>query len=106
MSSSPGQTLAWLTSLLLPGQGTNITEYRRFEVPERRRAERRVFVGGVEVTSESLRVRGRRRRLELSSNSGCSSVVVPLSVAVPAGGGGWSAGQHCLGLGLTCTDGS
>ena len=84
MASSSSST--GLGSLLLPGQGTSsLTEYRRLEVPERRRTERGVFVGGVQVTSEGLGVRGGRRRLELGSYCGCSSVMVPLRVAVPGG---------------------
>ena len=85
-----GQAVTRLSSLLLAWQGTNIAEYRRFEVPYRRRTERRVFVSRVEVTSDGIRLRDRGRRLELGSDRGCSSVMVPFSVAVPGGGGGWS----------------
>ena len=79
-----------LGSLILAGQGTDLAEYRRFEVAQRSRAERWVFVSRVEVTSDGIRLRYRRRRLELGSDRGCSSVMVPFSVAVPGGGGGWS----------------
>ena len=85
-----GQALTRLRSLLLSWQGTNLAEYRRFEVPYRRRAQRWVFVGRVEVTPDGVRLRHRRRRLELGSDCGCCSVMVPFSVAVPGGGGGWS----------------
>ena len=70
-----------------------------------RRAERWVFVSRVELTSDGLRPRD---RLELGSNRGCSSVMVPLRVAVPeGGGGGWSEViRAVVSLGLTCRDGS
>ena len=84
MASSSSST--GLGSLLLPGQGaSSLAEYRRLEVPDRRRTERGVFVGGVQVASEGLGVRGGGWRLELGSNCGCSSVMVPLRVAVPEG---------------------
>ena len=49
-----GQALTRLGSLLLARQGPSIAEYRRFEVAEGRRTERRMFVGRVEMTSDGI----------------------------------------------------